>query len=221
MNGRLVDYVGCACEVKTMDNDLLMVGKIRAVISEDSGQALEIVSSDGEELPTAAYGIPVKLNIFNSKLGFLGVGGRVYITHNTFWRINDISTLGVSERRGYFRIKVHTYAEVTGPSKANEIKSYKCLVTSVSLSGLLMAIEDDSSYFREGTDLEVRGLRVGESPESFNVKCEVRRIDENQAIGKLYGCQFVEMKTKETDRLCQEIFAKQRQDIQKKRGRPQ
>ena len=219
MNGRLADYVGCACEVKTMENDLLLVGKLRNVINDDNGQALEIVSSDGEDMPTAAYGIPVKINVFNSKLGYLGLGGKVYITHNKFWRINEISSLGENERRGYFRIKIHSHAEVIGPDKTNAVKPFKCVVTSISLSGLLIAVDDEDCYFRIGSELEVHGLRVGDGQEIFSVKCTVMRVDEHHSLGKLFGCQFVEMKGKEADRLCQEIFRKQRQDIQKRRGR--
>lgn len=217
MNGRLADYVGCACEVKTMDNDLLVVGKIRSVWDDD-GQAIEITSYNGESMPAAAYGIPIKINIFNNKRGFLSLGGKVYITHESFWRINDISTFGENERRGYYRLKIHTNAETIGPDKTNTIRTYKCLVTSVSLSGILIAIDDDDCYFREGTEIEVRGLRVFDGSESFNVICTVNRIDENHLLGKLYGCRFTKMSGKESDRLCKEIFAKQRQDIQRRRG---
>ena len=217
LDGRLADYVGCACEVKTMDNDLLVVGKIRSVLDDD-GQAIEITSYNGDSMPAAAYGIPIKVNIINSKHGFLSLGGKVYITHESFWRVNDISTFGENERRGYYRLKIHTLADVIGPDKANVIKNYKCLVISVSLSGILIAVDADDCYFRDETEIEVRGLRVFEAGESFNVKCTVNRIDENHLLGKLYGCRFVKMSGKESDRLCKEIFAKQRQDIQRRRG---
>lgn len=217
MDGRLADYVGCACEVKTMDNDLLVVGKIRSVLDEDS-QAIEIVSYNGESMPAAAYGIPIKINIINSKRGFLSLGGKVYITHESFWRVNEISTFGENERRGYFRLKIHTHAEAIGPNRTNTIKTFKCLVTSVSLSGILIAVDDDDCYFREETEIEVRGFKVFDGGEAFNVKCTVNRIDENHLLGKLYGCRYAKMSGKESDRLCKEIFAKQRQDIQRRRG---
>lgn len=219
MNGSLGDYIGCACEIKTMENDLLMVGKIRNVIYDDNGQALEIASSDGEELPTAAYGIPVKINIFNSKLGYLGLGAKIYISHSSFWRVNEISPLGENERRGYFRIKIHSHAEVIGPDITNTIRKFKCMITSVSLSGLLLAVDDENCYFREGTELEVLSFRIGDGREIFDFTCAVKRVDDHHTLGKLYGCQYLNMNNKSTDRLCQEIFAKQRQDIQKRRGR--
>ena len=219
MNGHLSDYIGCSCEVKTMDNDLLVIGKLKNLIYDDDGTAMEIESLDGDEMPTAAYGIPVKVNIYSNKLGYLGLGGKVYITHTSFWRINEITTLGENERRGYFRIKIHSPAEVIGPDTKNTIRSFKCAITSISLSGLLIAVDDDDSYFREGTELVVRGFKIDDGLEIFDVTCVVKRIAEHHSLGKLYGCQFTGMKNKEVDRLCQEIFRKQRQDIQKRRGR--
>lgn len=217
MEENLADYIGCSCEIITMDNDLLQVGRIRSVIDDEKGLALEIESSDGEEMMTAAYELPVKINIFSNKLGFLGLGGRIYIAHGTFWRINEITAIGKNERRNYFRVKVHTLAEVVGPDTANEIKSFKCAVKSVSLSGLLLAVDDESCFFPSGTELEVRGLRVRTEGSFFNVRCKVCRTDEHHALGKLYGCQYMQIDPKDTDRLCQEIFAKQRDDIQRKR----
>lgn len=217
MNGRISDYVGSSCEVKTMENDLLLVGKIRAVL-EDNGIALEIVSSDDEAMPAAAYGIPVKINIFSSKNGFLSLGGRVYITHESFWRINEIGALGENERRGYFRIKIRTQAEVMGPDKSRRIRKFKCLVTSVSLSGILIAVDDEECYFREGTQVTVNGLHVFDGGETFQVKCTVHRIDKNRSLGTLYGCCFDDMTIREANRLCREIFKQQRADIQRRRG---
>lgn len=213
----LADYIGCSCEIITMDNDLLQVGKIQSVLEDEKGTALEIAPSDGEEMMTAAYGLPVKINIFSNKLGFLGLGGKIYIAHGAFWRINEISTVGQNERRDYFRVKVNTHAEVIGPVAANETDTFKCAVLSVSLSGLLFAVEDESCNFSIGTELEVRGLRVQTDGSFFDIRCEVCRTDEHHALGKLYGCRYIETDTKDTDRLCQDIFAKQRYDIQKQR----
>lgn len=218
MNGRLEDYIGCSCEVKTMENDLLLSGKVKSILEDDKGQAIEIISPDGEEMLTAAYGLPVKMNMYSNKCGFIGLGGKVYISNGVFWRINEISTLGENERRDYFRIKTHTYAEVIGPDTENKIRTFKCTVISVSLSGTLFAVDDDSCYFPIGTELEVRGLRVLPDGSLFDVNCEVCRVDDSHALGKLYGCKFLELNPNETDRLCQNIFAKQRCDIQKKRG---
>ena len=207
-----------------MENDLLLAGRLRAVLLDDNGaQAIELISLDGGEMPNAAYGLIVKISIFSGKAGFLSLGGRIYITHGTFWRINEIKTYGDNERRDYFRIKTRTQARVSGPLRVNEERrgTYKCSVTSVSLSGVLLAVNDDSCPFGEGEELQISGLKVEEdrNSEIFNVKATVRRIAPQAAGGKLLGCKFEDMTEKDTDRLCQAIFAKQRLDIQHRRGR--
>ena len=96
-----------------MENDLLLAGRLRAVLLDNNGeQAIELISLDGGDMPVAAYGLVVKISVFSGKAGFLSLGGRIYITHGTFWRINEIKTYGENERRDYFRIKTRTIAKV-------------------------------------------------------------------------------------------------------------
>ena len=207
-----------------MENDLLLAGRLRAVLLDDSGeQAIELISLDGGDMPNAAYGMIVKISVFSGKSGFLSLGGRIYITHGTFWRINEIRTYGDSERRDYFRIKTRTVAKVSGPLREREDRrwAYKCNVTSVSLSGVLLAVSDDSCPFREGEELQISDLKVEEdrNSEIFSAKALVCRIAPQNVGGKIFGCKFLDMSEKDTDRLCQAIFAKQRLDIQHRRGR--
>lgn len=224
MSGRLTDYVGSVCEVRTMENDLLLAGRLRAVLLDNNGeQAIELISLDGGEMPNAAYGLFVKISVFSGKAGFLSLGGKIYITHGTFWRINDIRTYGENERRDYFRVKTRTLAKVTGPLKAQEEerRTCKCYVTSVSLSGTLIAVNDENCWFHEGEELQINGLKIEEDRNSdiFTVKATVKRIVHQNNGDRLYGCKFTDMTEKDTDRLCQAIFAKQRLDIQHRRGR--
>lgn len=208
-----------------MENDLLLAGRLRAVLLDNNGeQAIELISLDGGEMPNAAYGLVVKITVFSGKAGFLSLGGKIYITHGTFWRINDIRTYGENERRDYFRVKTRTLAKVTGPLETKEKqkqKTYKCYVTSVSLSGTLIAVNDEDCWFHEGEELQINGLKIEEERNSdiFDVKATVKRIVKQNAGGRLYGCKFVDMSEKDTDRLCQAIFTKQRLDIQHRRGR--
>ena len=208
-----------------MENDLLLAGRLRAVLLDNNGeQAIELISLDGGDMPVAAYGLVVKISVFSGKAGFLSLGGRIYITHGTFWRINEIRTYGENERRDYFRIKTRTIAKVTGPLRDSEeeIPTYKCSVTSVSLSGALIAVSDENCALREGEEVRISGLKIEEDRNSdiFNVRATVCRIvPQSNGEGRLYGCKFVDMPEKDTDRLCQAIFAKQRIDIQHRRGR--
>ena len=228
MNFKMSNVIGCMCEIKTMDNELLAIGKISAYIAED--KSLEIVPCDGDEMPTAQYSTKVKINVFSSDHGFLGLDGFVYIAHSSFWRLYDVNCFGENERRSYFRIKNRSKAEaeeVVEKAKnqdserffeEEQVKTYPCIVTSISISGLLIAVDDDSCYYHVGTKLMIKNFAIGEGGSLFNLKCCVRRTDYHEKLGKLFGCEFVDLNDKDLEKLCQAIFAQQRIEIQRRRG---
>ena len=216
------------CEIKTMDNELLAVGKIGAYTAEN--KSLEIVPWEGDEMPTAQYSTKVKINVFSSDHGFIGLDGFVYIAHSRFWRLYDVNCFGENERRSYFRIKNRSKAEVEELVEKDELpdserffeekqtKTYPCIVTSISISGLLIAVDDDSCSYRVGTTLLIKNFAVGEGNVLFNLKCCVRRTDYHERLGKLFGCEFIELNAKDLEKLCQAVFAQQRVEIQRRRG---
>ncbi len=215
MQKNLNDYIGCACEVYSNDNDLLAIGRISNVRTEPC-LTVEIASSDGGEMPKINLGGQIKISIINTKHGFLGLYGRVYITHDDFWRVDEVRCLGEHERRGFFRVKNHSPARII--PEENEETVYHGVVTNVSLSGLLIYIDANECLFKVDTKLKVTGFAVGENSERFTVNCKVRRVDKHPKSGRLYGCQYEDMDPKMSDRLCQAIFAQQRIEIQRRRG---
>lgn len=229
MNINLKNVVGCICEMKTMDNEFIALGKINAYHYDD--KSLEIVSSDGSEMLSLRYATKIRINVFNSEHGFLGLQGFVYIAHSSFWRLYDISCVGDNERRSYFRIKIRSQAEIeeiieqeeaveNDPNAVDkQVTKYPCVVTSVSVSGVLIA-PDNACNFHIGSKLMVSNFTVGESELMFSLRCSVKRTEYHDKLGKLYGCEFIELNDKEIEKLCQEIFAQQRLEIQRRRGTP-
>ncbi len=223
MGINLNKLAGCLCEIKDYDNELIALGRINAV-SDAEGSSIDVVSSDGSDLPSMAYGTPVRLNVFSSKHSYLGLEGYVYIAHNSFWRLNNVTCFGENERRSYFRLKTRSKAEVEKIPESNEtegetaVVKYPCIVTSVSISGVLIAVQDEKCFFPIGTTLMLRNLRIGETSQIFNLQCCVRRTDHHTKLGNLFGCEFVGLDKKEVDRLCQVIFEQQRIEIQRRRG---
>lgn len=215
MQKNLNDYIGCACEVYTDDNDLLAIGRISNVRTEPC-LTVEIASSDGGEMPYVKNETHIKISIINTKQGFLGLFGRVYITNSDFWRVDEVRCLGEHERRGFFRIKNHSPATVH--AVGNEENTYAGMVTNVSLSGILVHIDKDEQLYELGSEVVVSGFTVGEISELFTVNCKVRRIAQHPKSGKFYGCQYERLESKLSDRLCQAIFAQQRIEIKRRRG---
>jgi len=210
-------FVGCVCEIKTTDNELLVLGRISAVLDIEE-TSIEIVSSDGTEMPNVIYGTRVKINVFSNKYGFLGLEGQIYITHSSFWRIYDVACFGTNERRGYFRINNYSQAEAEMLTEDGELLQYPCLVTSVSISGILIAVSDEACSFQISSKLKVKNIAVGENQKTFDLQCTVKRIDFHQKHGRLYGCEMQDMNENKVEKLCQAIFAQQRIEIQRRRG---
>ena len=227
MGMNINNIIGCICELKTMENEFLGIGKISAYLLEDN--SLEIVSCEGSDMPSMGYGTKVKINVLGSKHGFLGLEGYVYIAHNSFWRLYDVGSLGENERRNYFRIKTSSRAEVEEIKESaqsenvdevseDEKVKFPCIVMSVSISGALLAIEDIRCTFHLGSTLKINNFTVGEGTQVFTLKCCVKRIEQNEKFGKLFGCEFIDLNNKEIQSLCKEVFAQQRIEIHKKKG---
>lgn len=219
------DVFGCLCEIKTMENELLAIGRIGVYLPED--RSLVVVPCEGDEMPNVRYATRVKVNVSHSR-GLIDLYGSVYIAHSSFWRLFDLSFYGRSERRGNFRIRIRSRAVVgqiaerstkEGQDAADgQAVQYPCLVTSVSLSGLLIAVDDAACSYRIGARLQVSGLSIGEDSHVFNLQCRVKRKDRHEQLGRLFGCEITDLDGREVEKLCQAIFAQQRRDIQRKHG---
>ena len=219
---KISNYIGCSCEIYTADNDLLAVGKLKGLRTEPC-LTVELASSDGGDIPKVNPGTEIKICLISNKLGFLGLYGRVYIVHELFWRVDEVRILGDQERRGYFRVKNHSNARISPVDDSAKLTDpcdtvYQGTVTNVSLSGLLFAIDTDKCLFKVDTRLRVAGFSIGESPHRFTIFCRVRRVMQHPVAGRLYGCEFEKLDDKESDKLCQALFAQQRIEIQRRRG---
>ena len=98
----LKKYVSSMCEVKTIDNELLMVGIFNGV-NEDNH--IEIVSPS-VRVPFLGYGTPLKVQIYNYKLGLCIIQAKVYISGDHFIKLSDMEYVAPGERRGFFRVPV-------------------------------------------------------------------------------------------------------------------
>lgn len=218
-----------------MDNEFLALGRIGAYQMEE--KTLEVVACDDVVMPSAPYATKVKVSVFTKKRGFLLLEGFTYITNKGFWRMYDVSSLGENERRSYFRLKTFSPAQVevippppeppASPESAQgkevavpaeRVKSFPCMVTSVSVSGLLFAIDDPDCRYGLGSVVRVMSFAIGETGERFTLNCRVMRTDKHEKLGRLFGCAFIDLGTKEVERLCHAIFAQERIEIRRKRG---
>ena len=106
----LQELVGNLCEIKTEQNDLLVVARVESIDPQDDTRITIVSAQEDERLPLLAYNTPVKIISFASKQGFLLLRGNVYISTNSMLTLVDVHTAQGYERRKYFRLNTNTIA---------------------------------------------------------------------------------------------------------------
>lgn len=88
-------YVGSSCVIKAKNNDLISMGVLHRI-----GKNFIDVSSSRNELPGIPYNLLIKLEIYNTQLGFKVLLGRVYLSSPKLVRIVELSEATNDERPG-------------------------------------------------------------------------------------------------------------------------
>ena len=215
------EYIGATCEVKSMENDLLCMGRIIKIDSE----ALEIAGRDGDRLPLLQYRLSVKLFIYHGKMGTRILVGTVYLSTENFLRAEEVRPLQNFERRGAFRVNTSVKGHLSlllgdeeqtafdaalgraTPEEAERMlarATFDVRVMDVSLAGarlqsdLPLAI--GTRYILEfqllNTDMSLC-MRVQRNIRMANSEIQ-------------YGCTFFDVSERQVDTLCKELFQLQR-----------
>lgn len=210
------DYEMSVCEVKTMDNDLLMSGYVGKITDE----YLQLACYK-EKLPLLKFELPVKISIHNAKRGFKVVAGVVYISTDEVLRIVNVESLQDFERRAFFRVMVNMQARLMQlPDEfddiaVDQIEEIPVAIENLSLSGLLFYPIDETKQFFIGDRYMIElPLPVG----TLNFNIRIRRYEEREGKPKKYGCEFYNYTQKQSDRLCNYIFEIERELIRKRKN---
>lgn len=227
---KLLRYLDTICEVKTMENELLVVGRVKQVVSKLS-LCLDIIEAEGNLMPLTFYGAPLKIVLHSSANGMLVIGGKVYLCNKAFWRVSNLVEFQNVERRGYFRVStdatgmaaplvnVNTAGIVSETEDGEEVQeppTYSVQLINISLSGVLFVSEH---RFAAMQYLHLHSFQLSDDPTPFSLVCRVRRCDEETSAGYLCRCSFEDVHQRDSDRLCKAIFAVQREIIQKRKSR--
>ncbi|MEG1942491.1 MAG: PilZ domain-containing protein [Angelakisella sp.] len=212
------DYELSVCEVKTLDNELLIAG----YISEVTDEYVQIGTFKGERLPLVRFDLPLKISIHNAKKGFRVLGGVCYLSTDNMLRVVNVDNLQDFERRSFFRVPVSISAKMMAVpdeyDKAhpdmNPPEEIPVDVNNISLSGLLFTPTDTRRSFFMG-DRFIIELPLDNVKLTLNIK--VCRYEEYENKPKRYGCEFYGYTQKQSDRLCSYIFGIERNMIRKKK----
>ncbi len=207
------EYAESVCEIKTMDNVLMAIGKVKEVTEK-----YVKLYSRKKELRVMDFGEILKVNIFNTKLGFKVIVGNVYTSTKGELSMMNVSIIANKERRNFFRVDMNVDARVIyknrGPSKEIDVR-----VLDMSLSGLRFKSELE---FSEGKVVSVvmkltpNGRGMGKE---YTFPCEiVRKISNEDQNMYQYGCRFTGDYKEAEDALCSFLFKKQRETLNENRS---
>lgn len=203
-----IEYLNSVCEIKTMENGLIAAGVI-AQIEEDYVQ----INEKNGFFPLLSYGTMLKVNIFNSKIGFRVIIGSVLSTSIRFIKLVDVSSLLDYERRNFFRIETDQPAclvEEQPDGSCNILCSI--IVRDLSLGGVLFETDLDAGPF----SLEQRiSLKLKLTRMSLILPLRIKRIIPDNGKKSQYGCEFDGISDAQTDAICTYIFQRQRERLNK------
>lgn len=215
------EYAGSTCEVKSMTNDFLSVGRIIKIDHD----ALELAAAPNEFMQLLKYKLPVKLFVRSSKYSDRILVGNVYLSTDNFLRVEDVRKLQDFERRGAFRVNSSTRGQMFRLMNATEQQAYD--------TKMAQATPEEADKILEATFFDVRivdisltGLRIV-SPnkltpgEKYGVEftplndlmtffVTVERIITQRDGSVQYGCSFYDIPERQIDILCRDLFQLQR-----------
>ncbi len=201
------EYANSVCEIKSMSNTLVAVGKIMEV----SEEYIKIASGKNE-LRVLNFHEEVKVNIFNTSLGFKVVVGVVFTSTPGELTISDVSILTDRERRNFFRVDMDLEAMVMF-KKRGPVHELSARVLDMSLSGLRFRV--DHEFSRDDTVSVILDLRANKNAREnrCTLPCRIVRVIENSEKNEIqYGCEFTGKQDDATqDALCSFLFKKQRE----------
>lgn len=203
-------YSGMKVEVLTPSNALIFVGRLRL----SGPNQVDILGESGGFLPRGVYNQPVKLRCFLRDGDTLTLNGTVGPNDPKFWRVEKLESLQSSEHRSFFRQNIGVEGQIF-PATGQK---YPCKVLDISaggarvLSAKLLQLEE---VFR----LEASFLPT---EEPFALSCRIKRTivraETASPMKKFeYGCQFVDVPSREQERLLQVIFTLQRKVLRARR----
>lgn len=207
-------YVGSSCVMKAKNNDLISMGVLHRI-----GKNFIDIGSSRNELPTVPYNLLVKVEVYNTQLGFRVLIGRVYLSSPKLARITDLNEATNDERREYFRIStrdqgiIYNFMRMDGEAETEEpdtdYNGLKVRLVDISLGGLMFRSKEE---FRVDDKFNIVIPAMGDT---MLFSCEVRRQVERPDGEYGYGCEFMDMATQQEDLLYRYILKRQSDQLRR------
>ncbi len=223
------EAVGSYCEIKTMNNRLIVLGRL----TELKYVAVSIVSADESPMPPVLFNTEVKLVLRPPKQPPLVLRASVRGSSSELWKLDRLERFHFKDARSYFRQPVSVPANVRKimdpATPEEELLSVNpeglvqddlqelplCTVLDVSLEGIRVR---STELFERGDWIELSNLYLTtEDSVPFVLAGQICWADKVSREEHMYGCRFLSMSEAEQDTLCASIFTLQRQELQARR----
>lgn len=200
------EYQGAWCEVKTADNELIAVGRIKTVMPK-----YIILSDKNQKMPLIQQGTLVKLNVFMPEKEIRVCIGNVYISNESELSFVNIISLVNNEKRNFFRVDTHikTLALYRASDRDLYPTETEITILDMSLNGIkIRSSVDIAEHTVIGVKLQLKNKK------EVMLSCEiVRTIGEKKDGFQKYGCRLMTDENKYNDDLCSYLFDRQREFI--------
>lgn len=208
------NLIGTLCEIKTEQNDLLVIARAATIDVMDSNRINFVPSQQEERLPLLAYNTSVKIVSFSSKDGFLLLRGNVYISNIDLLSLVNVHTAQGYERRKYFRLNTSAVADAILQSSNDDEQPFQVKLYDISLGG--MRIESDRPL-RPNDSLLTNFVLMERKLEFCCRICREIASKHTKTGLHQYGCEFINFSNRQLDQLCNILFKLQRLEIQKRK----
>ena len=204
-------YLGNVCEIRSFANELIGIGVIREV-----GEDFITIGARDSELRLFNTFQKIKLNIFNSKVGFTVIICEVLASTRKMLRVVSPIKIVDHERRQGFRVAVDLHARISISRERLESGDYDDLqvvwIKDMSICGL--KIHSDKKYILGQVVWLTFEL---DERTRLTVKAQFVRDTDVEGDGDLreYGIKLLFDREEDSDKLCSYIFKAQREQSQK------
>lgn len=203
-------YVRSPCEIKAMENVPILSGYIKGI--NDDGL---VICGKTDDLPIIHCNTAVKVDIFNSILGFRVLVGVVFVSAKELLKVVDLQSVSDYEKRQFFRVRVEINTEVYKVDEETEDECreqrFPIKIRDLSLSGALFS--SDSKYGLQLDDRICINLVLYEKKTAILAK--IVRLIKNDVDGMdNFGCEFLDNTGRQFDMLSRYLFDCQREQIQ-------
>lgn len=198
---------GDLVEVLSVENHLFFVATVH-ILDRDH---IELREETEAYVPQAEYNMRVKVRAFRSSERVIALYGQICGSSASFWRVDRLEAIKTPEKRDFFRQNIRLEAQIRG---MQDSKSQPCRLLDISAGGALVRCQED---FRAGQLVRLIGVHLTPGEDAYNFTCRIQRVQPSEGSTD-YGCRFVQMNSKDEDRLMRSILILQRKALQARRN---